>query len=72
MAKYFCSISKYLIIEFVDKNDSKVQKMLLNRKDIFDDYTQENFENIFGNYYKILYKNKIPDTERTLYLMEKK
>ena len=72
IAKYFSSISKYLIIEFVDKKDSKVQKMLLNRKDVFDDYTQANFENEFCEYYKILCKEKISKTERTLYLMETK
>ncbi len=72
VAEYFCNISKYLIIEFVDKKDSKVQKMLLNRKDIFDDYTKENFETVFEKYYKILNKERISDTERTLYLMEKK
>ena len=72
MAEYFSSISRYMIIEFVDKQDSKVQKMLLNRKDVFDDYTQENFESVFGKHYNFIKKEKISDTARTLYLMEKK
>lgn len=71
MAKYFSEISKYLIIEFVDKDDSKIQNMLLNREDIFDDYTKENFENVFKNFYNILETKSIPNTKRILYLMEK-
>lgn len=72
IAKYFSEISKHLIIEFVDKKDSKIQTMLLNREDIFDDYTKENFENSFKEFYNIAEIKPIPDTKRTLYLMEKK
>ena len=38
IVEFFKGVSKYLIIEFVDKTDSKVKQMLMNRKDIFDDY----------------------------------
>lgn len=72
IAKYFAEISKYLIIEFVDKKDSKIQTMLLNRVDIFDDYTKENFEKEFGEFYQILEIKPIDGTKRTLYLMERK
>ncbi len=72
IAKYFAEISKYLIIEFVDKKDSKIQTMLLNREDIFDDYTKENFEKEFGEFYQILEIKPIDGTKRTLYLMERK
>lgn len=72
MAEYFGKISKYLIIEFVGKNDSKVQMMLSNRKDVFVDYDEEHFETVFSEYYKILDKQNIVSTERTMYLMELK
>ena len=72
IAEYFSGIAEYLIIEFVDKKDSQVQKMLLNRKDIFDDYYEENFETEFNKFYNIKDKNKIIGTERTLYLMKRK
>jgi len=71
IAKFFSQISKYLIIEFIDKTDSKVQQLLLNRKDIFDDYSIDNFQNEFSKYYKILKKEKIDFSKRTLFLMEK-
>lgn len=70
-AEFFAGFSKNLIIEFVEKDDSKVQTMLLNREDVFDDYTKENFEAKFEGFYKILDKRPIKDTKRTLYLMEK-
>ena len=70
-AEYFSSFSKYLIIEFVQKEDSKVQNMLLNREDIFDDYTKEGFEVEFKRFYKILDTKPIPETKRALYLMER-
>lgn len=71
IAEYFSQFAPYLIIEFVKKDDSQIQKMLLNREDVFDDYTVENFENTFNNYYQIVHKEEIIDTQRTLYLMER-
>ncbi|MBP6456150.1 MAG: class I SAM-dependent methyltransferase [Chitinophagaceae bacterium] len=35
---YFYSLSPFLIIEFVEKTDAKVQELLKFRKDIFEDY----------------------------------
>jgi len=71
-AKFFLNFGKYLIIEFIDKNDSKIQQMLLNRKDIFDDYTIDNFEKEYSKYFNIIEKEDILSSQRTLYLMEKK
>ena len=72
IAGWFSSLGKYLVIEFVPKNDSQVELLLKTRVDIFGSYTQEKFEECFKEYYKIVEKNKIEDSERTLYLMERK
>lgn len=69
-AEFFVSLAPKLIVEFVPKDDSQVRKMLLNRKDVFDDYSIENFEKEFQKHYRIVSKNKIEGTKRTLYLME--
>jgi len=53
----------------VPKNDSQVQKLLSSRKDIFPDYTQQDFEKIFRKYFQIENSVKIKGTPRTLYLM---
>lgn len=72
IASFFSKICKWLIIEFVPKHDSQVQRMLSTREDIFCNYTQEAFEAIFGMYFIIRYSVQIKNSERTLYLMERK
>ncbi len=70
LASFFAHICHHLIIEFVPKNDSKVQRLLQTRKDIFDHYTQKDFEHAFGQYFDILEKEPIKNSERHLYLMK--
>ena len=72
IASFLRQICRFLIIEFVPKNDSQVQRLLRSREDIFDHYTWEHFETAFGDYFLILKREKIVDTQRTLYLMEKR
>ena len=72
LAGWLSSLGKYLIIEFVPKDDSKVMKLLSTRKDIFDWYHIDEFEEVFSDYYEILKKNKIKNSKRVLYLMRRK
>lgn len=72
IAKYFSDLGRYLIIEFVPKGDSQVKRLLSTRKDIFLDYYSEGFEKAFTEYYTIIKKNSIPQSDRVLYLMEKR
>lgn len=72
IADFFDSICSYLIIEFVPKDDSQIQRMLSTREDIFPDYTKEVFEKEFKKYFTIKQVEKIKDSKRTLYLMEKR
>lgn len=69
-AKLFKQLCGHLIIEFVPKEDSQVSRLLATRKDIFDDYHQDGFENAFGEYFEILDSVGICDSTRTLYLMK--
>lgn len=61
-----------LIIEFIPREDEKVQFLLQNRKDIFENYTETGFLQSFEKYFSISLKQTIPDTKRVLYKMEKK
>lgn len=70
IANYFSKLGKYLIIEFVPKEDSNTQKLLRNRVDIFDQYSQEHFEHAFGKFFHIQRKNPISNSIRTMYLMK--
>jgi len=71
IAGFLAGICNDLIIEFVPKEDSQVQKLLANREDIFDNYTQEIFEREFSQNFMILRKDPIIDSLRTLYLMKR-
>lgn len=71
IANFFRELSNSLIVEFIPKEDPQVQKLLLNREDIFTDYTRENFESSFEEYFSIERVERIEDSKRTIYLMEK-
>jgi len=70
LAGFFRDLAKWLIIEFVPKSDSQVQRLLASREDIFSVYTQDNFERVFLTCFQIQRKSAIRDSERWLYLME--
>ncbi|NIN92638.1 MAG: SAM-dependent methyltransferase [Candidatus Aenigmarchaeota archaeon] len=72
IADFFKKICNSLIIEFVPKSDSQVQRLLATRQDIFPDYTQGVFESEFRKYFEIENSVKIKDSERTLYLMKRR
>jgi len=71
-AEFLSNTGRYLIIEFVPKDDSQVQRLLATREDIFPDYTREGFEKSFGEYYDILESTPIAGTQRVVYLMKNK
>lgn len=72
IAAYFGQLCNWLIIEFVPKNDSQVQRLLASREDIFDEYTEEVFTNTFSKTFEIIDSVKIEESLRTMYLMKKK
>lgn len=72
IAQYFCEFGPYLLIEFVPKSDSQVQKLLSTRKDIFPNYHEDGLKEAFGHYYKLEKEVKISGTKRTLYLFKRK
>ncbi len=71
LANFFQKICQWLIIEFVPKEDSQVRKMLINRRDIFTQYTQSNFEKVFSERFLLCKKIKIKDSLRVMYLYKK-
>jgi ribosomal protein L11 methylase PrmA len=72
VAEFFADCGEWLIVEFVPKSDSQVQKLLRSRVDIFSEYTRDGFEKAFGQWYTIKESNAIHDSERWLYLMKHK
>ncbi len=71
LALFFSKICRYLIIEFVPKEDPQVMRLLASRVDIFTEYNIDSFEKVFRDFFKIRSKEKINNSLRTIYLMEK-
>jgi ribosomal protein L11 methylase PrmA len=69
IAGFLSDICHWLIIEFVPKTDSQVQRLLATREDIFPNYTRQAFEQEFGRYFTIIDSADIRESQRTLYLM---
>jgi hypothetical protein len=62
-------LGRTLVIEFVPKSDSQVQRMLRSRPDIFPRYTREGFEAAFRRSFRIEDARPVAGSERLLYLM---
>lgn len=72
IAAFFNGLGETLAIEFVPKSDSQVRKLLATRKDVFPDYSREVFEKAFSRYFEVLRVVEITNSERALYLMQKR
>ena len=70
MADFFQQLGHYLVIEFIPKDDEKIRFMLQQKKDVYQDYTEENFLAVFSGRYKLLDRQVVGTSKRTLYLME--
>jgi hypothetical protein len=70
VAKYFASLGRWLIVEFIPKEDSQVQRLLATREDIFPMYHQAGFEEAFQTCFTIQETRAIPGSKRIMYLMK--
>jgi ribosomal protein L11 methylase PrmA len=68
IAEYFAAICRSLIIEFIPKNDSQVQRLLASREDIFTGYTQEAFQTTFAQHFSFRASYPIKESEREIFL----
>lgn len=71
-ATFFAQRSNWLIIEFVPKDDPKVQQMLGTKKDIYATYDQASLEQAFATEFTIVKQQPLPHSQRILYLMKKR
>jgi ribosomal protein L11 methylase PrmA len=70
LANFFRRLGRRLLIEWVPKSDSQVQRLLASREDIFPDYTREGFEAAFLRCFELRESVPVADSERILYLFE--
>ena len=72
IASFLARIAPTLVIEWVPKQDPKVQQLLATREDVFDRYSQAGFEAAFAPQFAILEQTPIRGSERSLYLMQRR
>lgn len=72
VAEFFKGVCSSLIIEYVPKNDPRVEELLAAREDIFaGEYTRENFEKEFSRFFSIVKSAEVGSSGRILYLLKK-
>jgi ribosomal protein L11 methylase PrmA len=72
IAECFAAFSPYVIVEFVPKSDSQVQKLLATRKDIFPDYHEAGLKDAFKDRFDLVQESPVTGSDRTLYLFQRK
>jgi len=71
VARFFRELAPWLLVEFVPKQDSQVQRMLATRLDIFDRYDRAGFEQAFGQHFRTEDAIDLQDSERTLFILKR-
>ena len=74
-AAFFRLFSKYLIIEFPRRGDSWVERLLNTKgefKEHFNFYSEANFENAYFQYFDLVKKKQIENSNRVIYLLKRK
>ncbi len=72
IAAWFSRLTRWLVLEFVPKEDSQVQRLLSFRADIFEDYNEAGVEKAFAGAFRIVSRQPIRESARILYLMERR
>lgn len=72
ISAYFRELGSSLIIEFVPKSDSQVQRMLSSREDIFPNYTLEGFEAAFSRHWEVVERVPVAESDRVLFWLKAK
>ncbi len=72
IAGFLSLICDRLIIEFIPRTDPQFLRMAATREDDFRDYTVDNFEAAFKEFFSVQNAVNIKDSQRTLYALKRK
>jgi len=72
IAKFLAQLCRWAVVEFVPKDDEKVSLLLLDRDDIFPDYTSDGFEASVVPWFEIDERVPIDGSTRVLYLLKRR
>jgi ribosomal protein L11 methylase PrmA len=69
VAAYLARLGRHVVLEFAEKKDSQVQRLLATREDVFPDYCREGLERALDPAFRVLESVPLVDSERRLYLL---
>ena len=73
IAELFSKItSRFLVVEFISKDDKMFKKLTSLHEDTFGDYTISSFENVFLDFFTLKKKTELDGGTRFLYFYERK
>lgn len=71
VSEFFARICRFMILEFVPRGDSQVDRLLRGREDIFSDYTEAGLLESLDGLFEVLRTEPVPGTQRTLRLLRR-
>jgi ribosomal protein L11 methylase PrmA len=72
IARFLARLAAAVVIEFVPKEDSQVQRMLATREDVFARYTPDSFEEAFSTAFDLDARLPVADSSRTIYIWRRR
>lgn len=72
VARFLSRIGTTLVVEWVPKEDSQVQRLLAGREDVFDRYDSVTFEAAFASHFDTVRREPIPGSGRVLHLLRRR
>jgi len=64
---WLAELGSDLVLEYVSREDDKVQTLLRNKEETYDDYSRENLERALKEHFTILRQETLPSGNRHLY-----
>ena len=72
VAEFLSKLGSHQLVEFVPKDDPQIQRMLISREDIFEDYSLKGFERAFEKYFDVRRRTSVGDSGRVLYWLDRR
>lgn len=68
LIEWLAGLRAHLVIEWVERSDPMVERLLLNKEDLFTDYRRDNFERRLEERFEVLERRELASATRALYL----
>lgn len=67
VVEWFAGFGAEVVLEFVAREDPMVQRLVLNKTDLFEDYDRGLFEDCLARHFEIVDRKELSSGSRTLY-----